>query len=132
MLAPETILQNRYRVVRQIGQGGMGTVYEAADLRLGNTVALKRMQLEPTDPQHIGMLRRAFEREARLLASLRHSALPRVIDHFDDPAGQFLVMEYIPGDDLAALQAKHAGPLPHDQVLRWADQLLDALEYLHG
>jgi serine/threonine protein kinase len=132
MLAPDTILQNRYHVVRQIGQGGMGTVYEATDLRLGNTVALKQMLLEQADPQHITLLRRAFEREARLLASLRHPALPRVIDHFDDAAGQFLVMEFIPGDDLAAMQRKNGGPFPLDVVLRWADQLLDALEYLHG
>jgi len=132
MLAPDTILQNRYRVVRQIGQGGMGTVYEATDLRLGNTVALKQMLLEQANPQRIGLLRRAFEREARLLAGLRHPALPRVMDHFDDAAGQFLVMEFIGGDDLAALQRKNGGPFPLDAVLRWADQLLDALEYLHG
>jgi len=131
MLAPDTILQNRYRVVRRIGQGGMGTVYEATDLRLGNTVALKQMLLEQADPQHIGLLRRAFEREARLLAGLRHPALPRVIDHFDDATGQFLVMEFISGDDLAAMQRKNDGPFPLDVVLRWADQLLDVLEYLH-
>src|SRR5262249_2144278 len=107
MLAPDTILQNRYRVVRQIAQGGMGTIYQATDLRLGNNVALKQMLLEQADREHIGQLRRAFEREARLLAGLRHSALPRVIDHFDDVVGQFLVMEFIVGDDLATLQRKN-------------------------
>ena len=67
-----------------------------------------------------------------MLASLRHQALPRVIDHFVDDQGQFLVMEFIPGDDLAALLQKRGAPFPIDQVLSWADTLLDALSYLHS
>src|SRR5437763_80352 len=89
MLAPETVLQNRYRVERQIGEGGMGAVYVATDQRFGSTVALKETFFE--DPG----LRKAFEREARLLNHLRHPALPRVSDHFTEGPGQFLVMEYI-------------------------------------
>ncbi|HEX8846511.1 MAG TPA: protein kinase [Pyrinomonadaceae bacterium] len=125
MLAPNSLLQNRYLIVRSIGQGGMGTVYLARDQRLGNTVALKETFF--TDAR----MRRAFEREARLLAHLRHPALPKVIDHFDEEDGQFLVMEYIPGDDLEVLLAQRGQPFPLEKVLRWADQLLDALEYLH-
>ena len=73
-----------------------------------------------------------FEREARILARLRHSALPVVSDYFSEPSGQFLVMQYIPGDDLDGLLKRQGHPFPVAQVLEWADQLLDALEYLHS
>jgi serine/threonine protein kinase len=125
MLTPETILQGRYRIVRQLGQGGMGAVYEAIDQRLDTTVALKETLFADE------RLRKQFEREARLLARLHHPALPRVSDHFSESDGQFLVMQFIPGDDLAEKMARKRGAFPADQVLTWADQLLDALDYLH-
>ena len=125
MIAPGTLLQNRYLVERQIGQGGMGAVFVATDQRFGSRVALKETFF--TD----GNLRRAFEREARLLNRLRHAALPRVSDHFDEDEGQFLVMEYIPGEDLSEMLKRQGGPFPARDVLAWADQLLDALDYLH-
>jgi serine/threonine protein kinase len=125
MLTPETILQGRYRIVRQLGQGGMGAVYEAIDQRLDTTVALKETLFADE------RLRKQFEREARLLARLHHPALPRVSDHFSEGDGQFLVMQFIPGDDLSEMMNRKRGPFPADQVLTWADQLLDALDYLH-
>jgi serine/threonine protein kinase len=126
MIAPGTVLQNRYVVERQIGEGGMGAVYVATDRRFGSTVALKETFFD--DPS----LRRAFEREARLLNRLRHHALPRVSDHFEESEGQFLVMEYIPGEDLSQMLKGVGGAgFPAARVLAWADQLLDALEYLH-
>lgn len=129
MLAPGTILQDRYRVVAQIGKGGMGAVYQARDLRLRNDVALKETLF--SDEAY----RRAFEREAQILARLRHQALPRVIDHFVEGNGQFLVMEYMPGEDLgnqlARLGRRFASPQALPIVLKWADQLLEVLHYLH-
>ncbi len=126
MIEPGTVLQNRYAVERQIGAGGMGAVYVATDRRFGSTVALKETFFD--DPS----LRKAFEREARLLNRLRHHALPRVSDHFEESEGQFLVMEYIPGEDLSQMLKARAGAgFPARQVLGWADQLLDALDYLH-
>jgi eukaryotic-like serine/threonine-protein kinase len=125
MLAPETVLQNRYRIIRQLGQGGMGAVYEALDERLDATVALKETLFADE------RLRKQFEREARLLARMHHPALPRVSDHFSEGGGQFLVMQYIAGDDLARMITGKQGPFPPDQVLNWGDQLLDALDYLH-
>lgn len=104
----------------------MGAVYEAVDQRLSRTVALKETLVETDD------LRRAFEREAQLLANLRHPVLPKVIDHFREGEGLFLVMEFIQGADLGALLEQRGGPFPPADVLRWADQLLDALEYLHA
>jgi predicted Ser/Thr protein kinase len=124
-LAPETVLQDRYRIVRQLGRGGMGAVYEAVDQRLGITVALKETFSSEAP------MRKQFEREARLLAGMQHSALPRVSDHFVEGNRAFLVMEYIGGVDLARIIAQQPGPFPRDQVIAWADQLLDALIYLH-
>jgi serine/threonine protein kinase len=92
---------------------------------LDTTVALKETLF--TDER----LRKQFEREARLLARLHHPALPRVSDHFAEGDGEFLVMQFIAGDDLAEMVARRNSPFPTDQVLSWADQLLDALDYLH-
>lgn len=126
MLGPGTILQGRYEIVRLIGHGGMGAVYEALDRRLGdNPVALKQSFFSTE------LLRRAFEREAILLARLRHSNLPKVFDHFDEAHGQFLVMEYISGPDLENLLADRGRPFPLETVLDWSAQILDALKYLH-
>ena len=125
MLTPDTVLQSRYRIIRQLGQGGMGAVYEAVDERLDSTVALKETLFADE------RLRKQFEREARLLARMHHPALPRVSDHFAEGDGQFLIMQYIAGDDLAAMIASKHGPFPLHQVLTWATQLLDALDYLH-
>lgn len=125
MLAPGTVLQGRYRIQGQLGQGGMGAVYEAVDERLDTTVALKETLFSDE------RLRKQFEREARLLARLHHPALPRVSDHFSEAEGQFLVMQFIAGDDLDQMMKSKQGPFPPDQVLTWGDQLLDALDYLH-
>jgi predicted Ser/Thr protein kinase len=125
MIEAGTILQDRYLVSKHIGAGGMGAVYVGTDQRFGSTVAIKETFF--TDEN----LRKAFEREARLLNSLRHPALARVSDHFVDGTGQFLVMEYIPGEDLSELMAKRGAAFPISEVLVWADQLLDALDYLH-
>lgn len=125
MLSPETVLQGRYRIIRQLGQGGMGAVYEAVDERLDTVVALKETLFADEK------LRKQFEREARLLARLHHPALPRVSDHFNEGDGQFLVMQYVAGEDLAQMLGERNAPFSQDEVLRWADQLCDALDYLH-
>jgi serine/threonine protein kinase len=126
MLPPHTVLQSRYRIVRQLGQGGMGTVYEAVDQRFNSTIALKETFFQEE------ALRKAFEREANLLHRLRHPAVPRVTDHFTEEDGQFLVMEFISGKDLWQMVQESGGPFAPDKVLDWADQILDALEYLHS
>ncbi len=125
MLQPGAILQDRYRIIRPLGKGGMGAVYEAIDQRLDAIVALK--ETFSIDER----LRRQFEQEARLLAGLNHPALPRVSDYFTESDRAFLVMQFISGADLAAIIATQPGPFPRNQVIAWADQLLDALVYLH-
>jgi serine/threonine protein kinase len=124
-LAPDTILQSRYRVVRQLGMGGMGAVYEAIDLRLGHTVALKQTLTNDEEQW------KQFEHEARLMAWLNHPVLPRVSDYFTEGHRAFFVMQFVAGSDLAAILAQQPGPLPRNAVVAWADQLLDALIYLH-
>jgi serine/threonine protein kinase len=126
MIESGAFLQQRYRIDKQIGQGGMGAVYLATDERFNSTVAIKET-LCMNDS-----FRKALEREARLLNSLKHSALPRVSDHFLEDEGQFLVMEYVPGDDLMQTLERQGKPFQYEQVLNWADQILDALDYLHN
>lgn len=134
MLAINEILQGRYRILRRLGHGGMGAVYEAMDERFGSPVALKEIIID-LDRVHNAsqqaMMRQAFEREARILAHLHHEAFPHVRDYFSETDRQFLVMELIGGDDLADLLARRQEPFLLEDVLKWADQLLDALDYLH-
>jgi len=127
VLAPNTLLQNRYLVVHLIGKGGMGEVYLAVDQRLGSAVALKRTFFADDE-----MLGNAFEREARILGRLRHPVLPKVSDHFVENGNQYLVMEHITGDDLSKRLELTQKPFPLSWVLFWADQLMDALWYLHS
>lgn len=105
----------------------MGEVYLSVDQRLGSAVALKRTFY--TDDNTLAA---AFEREARILARLRHPVLPKVIDHFVENGDQFLVMEHISGDDIAKRLELANKPFPLSWVMFWADQLLDALSYLHS
>ena len=125
MIESGAVLQNRYRIERQIGEGGMGAVYLAVDERFGSFVALKETFY------HDDKLRRAFEREARLLNNLHHPVLPHVSDYFVESDKHFLVMEHIAGDDLAVI-LKRDGAFPLADVLRWTEKLLDALDYLHS
>ncbi|MBA2379982.1 MAG: protein kinase [Blastocatellia bacterium] len=126
-LAQNTLIQNRYLIVQLIGKGGMGEVYLAVDQRLGSAVALKRTFFAGDE-----MLGAAFEREARTLARMRHPVLPKVSDHFGEGDEQYLVMEHISGDDLAKRLDVAQKPFPLSWVMFWADQLLDALSYLHS
>jgi len=128
------ILQSRYRVLRQLGQGGMAAVYLAEDLRLaGRRCAVKENAPDPNaNPQALAQIRRQFQAEAGVLANLDHPNLPKVSDYFSEVGNEYIVMEYVEGENLADALARHGGPLPEKPVLLWADQVLDALEYLHG
>jgi len=126
MLDSGKTLQERYRIERQIGQGGMGSVYLATDSRFNSTVAIKETLIADEN------FRKALKREARLLNSLKHTALPKVSDHFIEDNGQYIVMEYISGEDLYVLMERTGAAFPIEDVKIWAEQLLDALEYLHN
>lgn len=120
-----TLLQDRYLIEKQIGEGGMGAVYLAIDRRFDNYVAIKETFY--TDDE----FGEAFEREARLLNGLQHPVLPHVSDFFTENNRHFLVMQYIEGEDLSEV-LKRKGSFPVEDVLRWTDDLLDALDFLHS
>ena len=130
------ILRDRYQIRRIIGQGGMGSIYLADDLRLeGRQCALKEVDHESSaTPELINEAREQFFREATVLARLDHPNLPKVSDFFSIENCDYLVMDYVPGKDLRTLmmeaQQKKAF-LTESDVLNWADQLSDALAYLH-
>jgi serine/threonine protein kinase len=120
------VVDNRYRIVKLLGHGGFGAVYQAWDARLERLCALKE-NLEPS-PE----VERQFGKEATMLANLNHPNLPRVIDHFTvAEQGQYLVMDFVEGEDLQQMLDRR-GPLPEAEVLPWIMQICDALAYLHG
>lgn len=125
-LSSGQLLNNRYRILRLLGQGGMGAVYLAEDDNLpGKQVAIK----ENLDLSQAAQDQ--FKREATILARLKHPNLPQVADHFVLPTGaQYLVMEHVEGEDLEQILARR-GPLPEAEVLGWMGQVLDAVEYMH-
>lgn len=123
-LEPGELLNHRYRIERILGRGGMGAVYLATDESLSIHCAVKEnLNLSPESE-------RLFRREATLLASLRHPNLPRVTNHFVLGDEQYLVMDFVEGEDLKERLAR-GGPLPEADVLRWAVQICNALTYLH-
>lgn len=125
MLEAGKILQERYLIENQIGQGGMGAVYVAKDQRFGSTVAIK-------ETLFVGeSFEKAFERESRLLNSLRHPSLPNVRDYFFEENKQYLVMEFIAGEDLWEKLEKNGKAFELEEVLDWTYQLLEALDFLH-
>ena len=131
MLAPKCLLQSRYRILYRVGGGGFGNVYKAVDEVFGCTVAVKETKEQVSSHDQ---LRKAFEREARLLRNLKHECLPRVTDYFSLDHAQYLVMDYISGEDLWARLKKRIGregPFTSAELLPWADKILSALEYLH-
>ncbi len=130
------MLRGRYRISRIIGQGGMGSIYLADDLRLdGRLCALKEVEHDRTLPaEMIKQAREQFLREATVLARLDHPNLPKVSDFFSIGGRDYLVMDYVPGKDLRTLmlEARQKNTfLPEADVLAWADQLCDALIFLH-
>ncbi len=122
-LQPGSILKQRYRIEQELGTGGMGAVYLAYDLTLDIRVAVKEnLNVNPESEKQ-------FRREAQILASLRHPNLPRVSDHFILEKRQYLIMDYIEGEDLQTRAARQ--PPSVEEVLSWADGACDALTFLH-
>ncbi|MFM8322430.1 MAG: serine/threonine protein kinase [Chloroflexota bacterium] len=125
-LQPGQVLNQRYRIVRLLGQGGFGAVYRAWDINLNRPCAVKENLDTSAEAQ------RQFTREATILANLSHPNLPRVTDHFIlADQGQYLVMDYVEGDDLATI-VKRQGQAALSTALDWIMQVADALVYLHS
>ena len=131
-----TILWSRYRILDLVGQGGMGAIYKAEDLRLeGRLCAIKEVTPDAdSSKEYQEQSQDAFRREASILARLDHANLPKVSDFFLFNGRNYLVMDFVPGQDLREIieKARHKDAFtPEEQVLTWAEQLLNALEYLH-
>ena len=129
---PGQMLQGRYRIAGLLGQGGMGAVYRAWDVRLEGAVALKEMVPPPElDEAELHQMREQFKQEAVMLRRLNHTNLVRVIDFFEEAENTYLVMDFVEGESLAD-RIQHAGKIPEAVVLTWAEQLLDALAHCHN
>ena len=126
ILATSTIINNRYRIVKLLGQGGYGAVYRAWDLNLNHVCALKENQERSIEAKQ------QFENEAKTLATLSHPNLPRVTDHFFIQGfGQYLVMDFVDGEDLESL-LELRGKIEEKQSIAWICQISNALLYLHS
>jgi eukaryotic-like serine/threonine-protein kinase len=133
-LAPGRVLQDRYEIMGILGLGGMSAVYQARDRRFPGVMklcAVKEMKSHSLDPQMRQIAIQNFEREANILATLSHPAIPKVYDYFSEEARSYLVMEFIEGRDLEAVLSEMTGFLPQEQVLEWSIQLCDVLQFLH-
>lgn len=128
-------LQDRYKILGVVGIGGMGAVYKAQDLRFPGVTrlcAVKEMINTATDPTVREMIVRNFEREAGILATLSHPAIPRVYDYFTEGRRSYLVLEFIDGKDLEEHLAEIEGFIPEATIIDWAVQICDVLTYLHN
>lgn len=136
VLPPGTVLRERYEILELIGQGGMGAVYRASDLRLtGRLCAVKEILPGLVAYQEdLASYQAQFYQEASTLAQLDHPNLPKVSDYFSQENREYLLMDYVPGKDLKELMDDARSQdefLPEEEVMEWARQLCDALAYLH-
>jgi len=126
-LSPGEILNNRYRIIKLLGQGGFGAVYHAWDCTFELPCAVKE------NTESTGEAQRQFLVEAKILHTLRHPNLPLVKDYFLIAGqGQYLIMDFVEGQDLQEILSKRGKPLPETQVIPWIQQVCKALEYLHS
>ncbi len=133
LLGYKTVLSNRYEVVSILGCGAMGAVYLAEDQRLtGRRCAIKQNRPDVNATVEVrNQSREQFLAEANVLARLDHPSLPKVSDFFVENDNEFLVMDYVEGEDLDSLLQRTSQPLAENQIVAWMDQVLDGLAYLH-
>lgn len=133
-LQPNTVLLRRYKIMGVLGGGGMGTVYQARDLnfpKVKRLTAVKEMLTPSSDPALREQSLQTFQREANILATLTHPAIPKIYDFFDQNDKAYLVQEYINGSDLEVLLQK-TKKLPIEKIIEWALDLCEVLDYLHS
>ena len=134
LLGENTMLSQRYTLVSVLGCGAMGAVYLGEDKRLvGRRCAIKENLPDPNAPVNVqDQSREQFLAEARVLARLDHPNLPKVSDYFIENGREYLVMDYVEGEDLESRMTRTKKPLAEAEVIGWVDQTLDALSYLHN
>ena len=133
-LATGTLLNERYKIIEIAGIGGMGTVYRAQDtnFQANRMVAVKEMISQINDPAVQKNIFNIYERESNILASLRHQAIPRIYDYFILNDRAYLVMEFINGRNLEHILNETNTFLTETQIVSWAIELCDVLNYLHS
>jgi eukaryotic-like serine/threonine-protein kinase len=134
-MQPGVVLQGRYLIEGTLGIGGMSVVYRGRDMRFRDVVrpcAIKEMYQSAPDSGTRLLTLKNFEREAGLLATLQHPAIPKVFDFFEEHGRVYLILELIPGKDLETVLDEQSEPLQEERVARWAVQICDVLSYLHG
>lgn len=130
----DVLQQGRYRIVNQTGQNGTGILYEAYDNVQSTNVVLKELPIKlnkVTTPAQLESLKLAFAGEAKILAEIKHDAFIQVSDYFSEIDRHFLVFEAAEGDYLSEMLEKSKMAFSLTEVTAWADQLLEALNYLH-
>jgi serine/threonine protein kinase/sugar lactone lactonase YvrE len=133
-LAHDHLLNGRYRIVRQLGTGGFGAVYEAQDLqRNGALVAIKSINLHGLSSEEAIDATETFNREVGMLSELEHPNLPHIYEHFSDSEHWYLVMDFIIGETLDESVSKlRRGHLAVETVVEIGIQLCEVLSYLHS
>ncbi len=133
-LQPGDTLQDRYRIVGTLGAGGFSSVYQARDMRFSNVTklcAVKEMLISTPDPKMRELTIKSFEREASMLATLDHAAIPKVTDYFTEGDRSYLILDLVRGKDLEHWLEEHKDLLDQETVIDWTIQLCDALAHLH-
>jgi len=132
LLGQQHLLKQRYRILAQLGKGGFGAVYKAADTQFGNRLlAIKEMSQSSLTQRELHEATESFKREALLLAGLTHPNLPRIYEQFHDGGRWYLVMDYIEGEALEVVLDTSGGKLAIERVLSIGMQLCAVLDYLH-
>lgn len=135
LLESGTLLQERYQIMGTLGVGGFSSVYQARDMRFPDVTrlcAVKEMVHHNRSTKAQRLATNSFQREASILATLSHPAVPDVYDFFTEEDRSYLVLEYIPGNDLEALLENRTTPYAEETILDWALQICDVLAYLHS
>ncbi|GCE19613.1 serine/threonine protein kinase [Dictyobacter kobayashii] len=131
-LKVDSLLKQRYRIVKEIGSGGYGKVYRAIDTEfMDRQVAIKEMIQHGLSTRELVEAAEGFKREAVLLARLTHPNLPSIYDYFSEHGNWYLVMSYIEGETLESYARYRGGSLPIDKVIQIGIQLATVLSFLH-
>ena len=123
------VLNGRYQIIKEIGKGGMSTVYQARDLSNGNLLAIK--DVARTGQQANQVVEQSLVTEGRMLMQLTNSHLPKIYDIIENPDSFLLVMDFIQGESLDKVIARE-GAQPMDRVLDWGMQICEVFDYLHN
>ncbi|MHC9544348.1 MAG: serine/threonine protein kinase [Vulcanimicrobiota bacterium] len=127
-----SILKRRFTVIKFIGSGAMGVVYQVHDEQDGSILAVKELSCAANPSIDKKQYEQLFRREARILKALSHPNLPRVIDFFEENGNLYLVMEFVEGKSLLKILEDNKGPLKEKIVLRWGITICEVLRYLHN